>query len=128
MSILYADDDPEDQDVFAEIVQSINPEIQIFRAEDGQKTIDILSGDHIPDIIFLDVNMPLLNGYQALAEIRKNDKLKNVEVIMYSTNMYRHSFDQHAHLNARYVRKPNTIKEGVETLRDIIEKKNTNHT
>lgn len=122
MTILYADDDTEDQEVFAEIIQTINPKITILRAGDGLETLERLSNKEAPDIIFLDVNMPYLNGYQALAEIRKNEKFQNTQVIIYSTNAYHESYDEYASLNAQYLRKPNTIREGIETLRAIIQK------
>ena len=126
MTILYADDDNEDQEVFAEIILAIDPNIKILRAADGLKTLDILSGTVVPNIIFLDVNMPFLDGYQALEEIRKDDKFKNTEVIIYSTNVYQKTYDEYASLNARYLRKPNTLSEGIATLRTIIETENTN--
>lgn len=126
MIILYADDDNEDQEVFAEIILRINPEIKILRAKNGLKAIEILSGNEMPDLIFLDLNMPLLNGYQALHQIRKNDKFKNTDVIICSTSGYRKTFDEYAYLNARCLRKPNTISEGIESISAIIETKNTN--
>jgi CheY-like chemotaxis protein len=128
MVILYADDDPEDHEVFAEIIQSINPAIRIIRADDGLQTMELLSNDSLPDIIFLDVNMPGLNGFQALTEIRQDERLKHLEVILYSTNTYRPAFWESDHINTKYVRKPNTIREGVETLRVIIGRQNTNLT
>jgi CheY-like chemotaxis protein len=121
MTILYADDDKEDQEVFAEIIQFINPEIKLVSAEDGLKTLELLSNGETPDIIFLDVNMPFLSGYQALAEIRKNHKLEKTKVVIYSTNPYQSTFDEYAPLNAEYLRKPSTISEGVEALRSIIQ-------
>src|SRR5688572_4738401 len=103
MIILYADDDNEDQEVFSEIIQYINPEITILRAEDGLKTFEILSDNTQPDIIFLDVNMPFLDGYQTLGEIRRNERFKNTEVIIYSNNAYQKAYDVYASLGAKYV-------------------------
>lgn len=126
MTILYADDDHEDQEVFAEIVRSIDPQIKVITAGDGLKALEILAEGGSPDMIFLDVNMPFLNGYEALAEIRKDQKFKNTRVIIYSTNIYQKTYEEYAHLDAPYLRKPNTITEGIQTLRTIIENQSPN--
>jgi CheY-like chemotaxis protein len=120
MTILYADDDKEDQEVFAEIVQAIDPAITILFADNGLATMEILRSGNVPDIIFLDVNMPFLNGYQSLAEIRQNNKFKKTRVIVYSTHGYQQTHEDYAALNAEYVRKPNTISEGIQTLKDLL--------
>jgi CheY-like chemotaxis protein len=122
MTILYADDDKEDQEVFMEIIQGINPEIIVLPAEDGLKTLEMLADQVAPNIIFLDVNMPFLNGYQTLAEIRKNDRFKETTVIIYSNNVYQQTYEEYASLNALYVRKPNTIREGMETLEPLLKR------
>lgn len=119
MTILYADDDEEDQDVFAEIIQAIDPKITILRARNGLDAIKLLSKSERPDIIFLDFNMPFLNGNQVLAEIRKEEKYKDTKVIVFST-VYEQLHNV-ALPEVRYARKPNTIQEGVETLRAIIQ-------
>jgi CheY-like chemotaxis protein len=121
MTILYADDDKEDQEVFAEIIEAIDPTITILFAQNGIRTMEILASCDVPDIVFLDVNMPFLNGYQALAEIRKNDKFDKTRVIVYSTNGYQRIHEDYGALNAEYVRKPNTIGEGIQTLKNILQ-------
>ena len=54
MVILYADDDPEDHEVFAEIIQNISPEIRIIRAGNGQTAMELLSAETPPDGIVLE--------------------------------------------------------------------------
>lgn len=120
MTILYADDDNEDQEVFAEIVHAIDAEITILRAKNGLHTLEVLSGNEAPHIIFLDLNMPFLNGHQVLAEIRKEAKYNGTKVIVFSTNVYGQAPDESGALNVQYLKKPNTIKEGIEQLRAII--------
>ena len=120
MTILYADDDDEDQEVFAEIIQAIDPQITILRARDGLHAIEILSKSEAPNIIFLDYNMPFLNGYQVLAEIRNEEKYQNTRVIVFSTSLSERAYNEYPSLNVRYARKPNTFREGVEAVRAII--------
>lgn len=120
MIILYADDDREDQDVFIEIIAAINPEISVIRAQNGLKTLEILASGEVPDIIFLDANMPFLNGYQTLMEIRKSDRFSKTRIIIFSTNAWKPADEDYASLDAEHLRKPNTLIEGIETLRAVI--------
>ena len=121
MVILYADDDEDDRLTFAEMLQEIDPAITLIQAEDGLHTMDFLDRGELPDIIFLDINMPILNGYETLAEIRKDPRFRTTKVIMFSTTLYHKAYDKYAALNARFVSKPGTIKEGVGILRNIIQ-------
>ena len=121
MVILYADDDEDDRLTFTEMLQEIDPRIKLIQAEDGLQTLYFLENGDLPDIIFLDINMPVLNGYETLAEIRKDARFANTRVIMFSTAVYHKSFDKYAPLNARFVSKPSTIKEGIEILRNMLQ-------
>jgi CheY-like chemotaxis protein len=121
MIILYADDDEDDRLTFTEMLQEIDPQIRLIQAEDGLQALFFLDTGDLPDIIFLDINMPVLNGYETLAEIRKDDRFLHTRVIMFSTAVYNKSFDKYASLNARFVSKPSTIKQGIEILRSMLE-------
>lgn len=120
MTILYADDDNEDQEFFAEIILAIDPQIKIIRAKDGLQTIELLSTGSAPDIIFLDFNMPFLNGHQTVLKIRKEEQFADIKVVIFSTSLYEQAFEELSSLNVLYARKPNTIQEGVHTLKAII--------
>ena len=121
MVILYADDDEDDREIFVEILKNIDEGIRLVQAEDGFHTLTILDSIDLPDIIFLDINMPVLNGYETLAEIRKDKRFSQVKVVMFSTAIYQKSFDKYAHLRAKFVSKPGTIKEGIEILRNVLQ-------
>ena len=120
MVILYADDDEDDRLTFAEMLSEIDPAIKLIQAEDGLHTMDFLENGNLPDFIFLDINMPVLNGYETLAEIRKDARFLKTKVIMFSTTTYHKGYDKYASLNARFVSKPNSIKEGVDILKNIL--------
>jgi CheY-like chemotaxis protein len=86
-SILLVDDDDDDREIFVEAVRKIDPTIHCTCAANGEEALKILV-DNLPlkpSLIFLDVNMPRLNGLQVLAEIKKNIALNDIKVIMYST-------------------------------------------
>lgn len=86
MKIFYADDDAEDREIFCDAIQQINPAIQIVLSKDGQEALEILSiQEHLPDFIFLDINMPKMNGIECMAKLKSDVHLKSIPVIIYST-------------------------------------------
>ncbi len=107
--IILADDDVDDYDFFKEAMQSVVPGLNISRAFDGADLVRILekSSDALPDLIFLDLNMPCRNGFESLAVIRKNEKWINIPVIIYSTSAFPDQIDNTYKLGANlYVQKP----------------------
>ena len=88
---LLADDDSDDMEMFCELVEEIDPSITCYCASDGQEAIDKLTGGEFlgPDLIFLDINMPGMNGWECLALLKKNPLWENIPVIMYSTSSHR---------------------------------------
>lgn len=86
MKIFYADDDAEDREIFCDVIQQINPAIKVILSKDGQEALEILSVQtQPPDFIFLDINMPRVNGIECLIKLKSDDRLKDIPVIIYST-------------------------------------------
>ena len=87
-TVLIVDDDDDDREMFCEAVNEISKAIVCIHATDGLAALEILThkNKQVPDLIFLDLNMPGLNGKQCLVEIKKLDKVKDVPVIIYSTS------------------------------------------
>jgi CheY-like chemotaxis protein len=83
-----ADDDLDDAELFAEALASVNPGIHCEHASNGKVLLDKISSQtsDLPDIIFLDINMPEMNGWDSLMELKKHSSLKNIPVVMYSTS------------------------------------------
>lgn len=111
---------PTTRETFVHFLQEIDPKIKVIEASNGIETIGILESGEVPDMIFLDINMPFLDGEQALVEIRKDKRLNNTRVVMYSTNINRKSIPAYISLNAQYLTKPLTLKDGLRILRHII--------
>lgn len=85
-TILLIDDDTDDTELFKEALFEIDQSVILNRTGDGQEAIDTLDTLKIPDMIFLDINMPGMNGWQFLSEIKANLKYRDIPVIMYTTS------------------------------------------
>jgi CheY-like chemotaxis protein len=121
MKILYADDDSDDREFFAKILVEIDPRIQLVEASDGIETLNILAADVIPDYIFLDINMPRLNGNETLVAIRKDPRLNDTKVVMYSTSIKIESIPTYEELQASFLKKPYNMKDGITAVRTVID-------
>jgi CheY-like chemotaxis protein len=90
--ILVADDDDDDQFIIKEAISEFsNTQIKISSVYDGLQLLDFLekrkgfNAESKPDLILLDINMPLMNGIQALTQIKNHKEYKSIPVCMIST-------------------------------------------
>lgn len=81
------DDDRDDQEIFAHVMKEVNDKAECVFANDGIYALEKIKSNNlfVPDVIFIDINMPRMNGVQCLAEIKKIKRLQNVPAYMYST-------------------------------------------
>ena len=85
---LVIDDDTDDRELFTEALASVDPVIVCDQATDGAEALSRLITKEIdqPDIIFLDINMPVMDGWQFLTRLKKEDAYKHIPVIVYTTS------------------------------------------
>jgi CheY-like chemotaxis protein len=95
ITFLLADDDVDDKTLFCEALAEIDPGIVCHTAADGKEALEILSEKEArrPDIIFLDINMPIMDGWQCLGKLKADANHRNIPVIMYSTSSYQRDID-----------------------------------
>ena len=86
--ILLADDDKADHILFEKAFKDLNVPPNITIVNDGEELIKYLTkhSEQLPDIIFLDLNMPRKNGFESLVEIREIEKLKDLPIVIFSTS------------------------------------------
>ena len=89
LSILLADDDKDDRFFFSMALEALTVPTQFAIVMDGEKLMAYLdeNSHQLPDVLFLDLNMPRKNGFECLSEIKINKKLKQLPVIIYSTSI-----------------------------------------
>ncbi|HEX2922286.1 MAG TPA: response regulator [Bacteroidales bacterium] len=88
LHIILADDDEDDRTFFKEALQEMKVKTRVTLVNDGIQLMNYLNqpGNSLPNVVFLDLNMPLKNGMDCLIEIRKNKRLKDLAVAIYSTS------------------------------------------
>lgn len=85
-NILLIDDDIEDTEIFIDVVNAVNKDIICHTTMDPTKVFkDLKSAEILPDLIFMDINMPCLNGLDLLQQLRDDPKLQHLEVILISS-------------------------------------------
>ena len=97
LNILLADDDKDDRMFFEKALKEIPIATYFKTAHDGEELMDYLNKniEHLPDVLFLDLAMPRKSGYECLVEIKENEKLKSLHVIVFSTsNMLDRNYEQ----------------------------------
>src|ERR1035437_3509973 len=135
LNILLADDDKDDSSFFEKALKEVAISTNLTTAKDGEHLMKYLAdnSEQLPNFLFLDLNMPRKNGFECIVEIRENEKLKDLSVVIFST-----SYPQDKHyelgmignlfnLGARvYLRKPtdyNQLKQLIDhALRMVVEK------
>ncbi|QSW89293.1 MULTISPECIES: response regulator [Flavobacterium] len=119
--ILLADDDRDDTEMFCEALGEIDENIKCHCAENGSEALQILNTlDEAPSVIFLDLNMPIMNGWDCLKELKSDKRYKDVPVIMISTSSHKNDMDTASKLGAIcYFVKPNNFKDLKQVLHSI---------
>ena len=118
---LLIDDDPDDHEIFKMALSEISERIACKTATDGEDGLQTLhKGEENPDYIFLDLNMPRMDGKECLREIRKVDRYKDVPVIIYSTSIALSDMAETKKLSANgYIVKQPRLELLVKKLKEV---------
>jgi CheY-like chemotaxis protein len=122
-SIMIVDDDIEDIEIFIDGVHEVDESITCISAQNGLEAIEKLNATEIkPDYIFVDLNMPKLNGSGLIKELKKRSDLSQIKIIVYSTNNVYNDKDEFIKLGAEdYISKPTTLTDLCDAIKNVIE-------
>ena len=111
--ILLADDDTDDCLLFSSALDEIAVATNFETVHDGEQLMNYLGkAELLPDVVFIDMNMPRKNGAVCLAEIKASEKLKTIPVVIISTSL-EHSLIEFLYTNGAhyFIRKPNAFSK-----------------
>jgi CheY-like chemotaxis protein len=112
--ILLADDDPEDAEMFSLALSDVDPSIKFHHVTSGSSVIEFLQQqpeDLMPDVIFMDINMPEMSGWQCLSTLKSNALTKDIPVLIYSTSSHYHDRQTALDLGAlAFITKPSDYR------------------
>lgn len=121
-TIWITDDDDDDLIIFRDVIQNISPAIELKEFRNGEELLNALAILSAPDLLFLDINMPLKDGQQCLEEIKKQRQFAELPIIVYSSSPKPldifNSYESGASL---YIRKPSSFDEIVLILRKALQ-------
>jgi CheY-like chemotaxis protein len=123
LHIMLADDDEDDRLFFKEAFEEVKIKYDISTFSDGEQLMHYLNepGNALPDIVFLDLNMPRKSGMECLKEIRLNDRLKKISVAIYSTSSSEQDIEDTFVAGANvYIKKPNDFNMLKKVLSDVV--------
>ena len=117
--ILFVDDEPNVRETIKELL--VFKSYDVRTAANGQEALDILK-KQLPDVIILDVMMPMVDGFATLEQIKKDERLQHCKVIFLSAKNKEKDIEKGLSLGANlYVVKPFSIKKLVEQVQDLIQ-------
>ncbi len=122
------DDDIDDQELFIEAVNEVDNSIRCLPYSNCEEALELMKSRKVnfPDVIFLDLNMPRLNGKQCLAELKKDADLRDIPVVIYTTSSEKRDIDETSRLGASYfLTKPSKFEDLCSAIR-LLASKNWN--
>ncbi|RFS26345.1 response regulator [Chitinophaga silvatica] len=122
--VMIIDDDADDRTFFQEAISNISPVIETKVFSSGVQALALFEENKVytPDYIFLDFNMPLMNGRECLVELKKILQHRMTKIVILSTSDMKEDRDEAYRLGAKlFLTKPNTFQELCNMLKDVLE-------
>lgn len=121
-NILLIDDDEDDQEIFLNAVSEVSAKAHCMGISDATQALKKLADKELnPDVIFLDLNMPVMNGQEFLIAIKKHPELKKIPIIIFSTTSHLATINLTKDLGAAdFITKPEKFDQLVKILTPYI--------
>jgi len=121
--IMLIDDDRDDQILFQEAVQVINPDLRCELASSCQQALRQLEELPLPDFIFMDLNMSVINGFDCLVNLKNQNNYKDIPVVILTTSKNLDDVNRTKLLGAKwYMTKPDDFNILCQKLNKILQK------
>lgn len=120
-TIYWADDDTDDIELFSEILQQIEGDHEVFSFPHGRALLEALREQPVtPCLIVLDLNMPILNGWETLEQLKKDARWKNLQVVVLSTSAQERDRAYCARFNTPMLSKPTDYSRLHEVMQALL--------
>lgn len=122
-NIILIDDDEEDHQIFLAALEQISTSVKYHFYTDGRKALQDLSAGTIKtQVIFLDLNMPLMSGHEFLAQIKQKEELKGIPIIIFTTSSAPSIKEMTLTMGASdFLTKPSDFKDLIALLKPLIQ-------
>jgi CheY-like chemotaxis protein len=123
LHVLLADDDEDDRTFFKEALQELKVKTKVTLVNDGLQLMNYLNqpDNKLPNVIFLDLNMPVKSGLECLREIRRNKRLRDLAIAIYSTSSSEENIEEAFVQGANiYIKKPSDFSMLKNVLEQVI--------
>lgn len=129
LNVLLADDDVDDRLFFSKALTESPIAAHLTLVHDGEQLMTYLfeNSEQLPDVLFLDLSMPRKTGFECLSEIKEDDKLKGLPVVVFTTAFGRSMDFEHTMIHTlsnigslEYVRKPNDFEELKQVINRVL--------
>ena len=122
MQIINVDDDGDDRDMLCMALDRIDHEIECIQVNSGEEVIELLLNSEIaPDFIFMDINMPRMNGYECVREIHQYPNLKNTTIVMFSSTFNPRDQVDFGVLGLKYLLKTSSLTSLADSIEKLIQ-------
>jgi len=117
-TIMIVDDEPDVRYTVKQGLEKLSQNYRVIGAENGKKCLELLENDQIPDLILLDIMMPVMSGWEVLNRLREKAKWRNIPIVFLTarTDTFNKTFGITVTMD--YIEKPFEIKD----VKDRIEK------
>ena len=122
LPILLFEDDKVDQMTVRRVLRHLNSENPLTIKQNGLEALEYLmdSSSNLPGLILLDLNMPKMNGIEFLKEVKKNDQLKLIPIVVMTTSHAEQDrMDSFGHQVAGYMVKPVDYQQFLKVMETI---------
>ena len=122
--VLYAEDDLDDIEMLKNSLGELDPEKNIIPVRNGEELMHFLealrSDQMLPCLIILDVNMPRVNGEQALRQLKESKRYNRIPVVLFSTSSYFPNQELLKQYQVDFVQKPSTVEKWRNVVKDLV--------
>lgn len=123
--ILHVDDDADDQQLFKKAVHSVDQQLEIVEAFDGEEGLECLremkQKNCLPCLIVLDINMPKVNGRDACLAIKRDEVLSSIPLVIFSTSSSTLDKMFFKGKNVEYITKPSDYSHFIEVTTKMLD-------